>query len=103
MLPFLVIKLEWLTETRFVPQDDFGICLSFPSVGSHKHKVLEVGLLKGHNHLNELPISLLVELDWKDQVCPSLPELLAQQTLPKHAPQNLVGMGESQGLYDCFS
>ena len=57
MLPFLVTKLEWLTETRFVPEEDFGICLSFPSVGSPKHKVLEVGLLKGHVQMKELPIS----------------------------------------------
>ena len=55
----MVIKLEWLTETRFVPEEDFGICLSFPSVGSPKHKVLEVGLLKGHVQLKELPISPL--------------------------------------------
>ena len=49
--------MDWLTETRFVPKEDFGICLSFPSVGSPKHKVLEVGLLKGHVQLKELPIS----------------------------------------------
>ena len=31
--------------------------LSFPSVGSPKHKVLEVGLLNGHVQLKELSIS----------------------------------------------
>ena len=31
--------------------------LSFPSVGSPKHKVLQVGLLKGHVQLKELSIS----------------------------------------------
>ena len=71
MIPFLVTKLEWLTESRFVPEEDFGIYLSFPSVGSPKHKVLEVGLLKGHVQLKDFPSPLLVELDWKDQVCPS--------------------------------
>ena len=34
-----------------------GVEPSFPSVGSSKHKVLEVGLLKGHVQLKELPIS----------------------------------------------
>ena len=53
MFPFLVTKLEWLTEIRFAPVS----WLSFPSVGSPTHKVLEVGLLKGHVQLKELPIS----------------------------------------------
>ena len=51
------------------------ILLCFLSVGSPKHKVLEVGLLKRLAQLKELSISPLVKLDWKDQVGLSLQEL----------------------------
>ena len=80
MRPFLVPKLEWLTETRFDPEEGFGMCLviwksvswlSFPSVGPPKHIVLEVGLFKGHVHFGESRLE-------RSSVCPSLPELLVQ-------------------------
>ena len=44
-----------------------------------------------------------MEVDWKDQVCPSLPELFVHDMFPKEASQDLVGMGKAQGWHGSFA
>ena len=60
------------------------IWLSFLSIGSPKHKVLEAGHLKGLVQLKELSISPFGGARMKDQVYSSLQDLLMSQIYAKH-------------------